>query len=158
MHQTFDMRLSLLITRILAMTNGLEAFTATAALFWAVAVGLLSHDDSARAPIAILFVPYLAFTGCVSLMALWRGWRRVRTATSLFAFMGWGLQAALSWQEQSPGFAQTVGIYAALAVSELLLYVRTSLQLDMREKQVGQVLAHCVSKGKYDAGQPPRSY
>lgn len=155
--QSLDMRASLFITRLLALTNGLEAIVAFAAVAWALSIVCLAGEDSASAPLASLFAPIMALTGTLSLMGLWRGWRRIRTAGSLIAFIGWGMQAALSWQVEVPGFAQTFGLYATLAAAELALYVRTKLELDCRDKQLGN-LYHALhtTEGDDRAGRPYR--
>jgi hypothetical protein len=135
-----NMRLSMALTRFLSFTNGLEAFTAIAAIAWAT--GLIAGVLSGKVHpsyIPILGAPLLALIGVMSLIALAMGWRRVRTAGSLLAFQVWAMVTVLTWTEQPIG-AGAVGLYAGMAVAELALYVRTKLQLDVRALQAGCVI------------------
>lgn len=155
-----NMRVSLALTRFLAFTNGLEAFTAIAAIAWATGLWIGHHGGKfTPADVSLLAAPMLALIGIVSLIALVMGWRRIRTAGSLLAFQCWAVLAALLWTDNQLG-SSAVGLYAAMAIAELALYVRTKLELDVRGLQVGcQVQANLaaarcglnVSGGKDDA-------
>lgn len=144
------MRVSLALTRLLAFTNGLEAFTAIAAILWAGGYWFAQVTIGSPVTVAGLAAPLLAVLGTVSLLALVHGWRRTRTAASLLAFQVWAMLTALTWTESLPS-ASAVGLYGAMAVAELALYVRTKLQLDVRTAQLANVIHAQLSAGAMSA-------
>ncbi|MGD9643826.1 MAG: hypothetical protein AB7V08_13940 [Elusimicrobiales bacterium] len=126
------MRISLALVRFLAYTNGLEAFTALAAFAWAI--GLLLSGPAIATPIifaALALVP----AAITSLLAQACGWRRIRQLTSLVAFYAWGLTAWHILRTEPEGFALAGGLYIALSLGELTIYVRILVSLDDRAKQ-----------------------
>lgn len=164
-------RVSLALTRFLAFPHGLEAFASAVAVAWAVAGWIASQHDPIAAPFAALAAPILACTGLAGLIALTLQWPRIRAVGSLLAFQTWGVLAVLTINDQQPGFAQAIGFYVALAVTELALYVRTRLRLDCRDRQLGSVIAAQLSasacsamnfsastQGKTASGNPQDPY
>lgn len=125
-------RISLALVRFLAYTNGLEAFTALAAFAWAI--GLLLSGP-AIAPLIIFAAIAIVPAAIASIVAQACGWRRVRQLTSLIAFNAWGLTAYHILHTEPEGFALAGGLYIALALGELTIYVRILVALDDRAKQ-----------------------
>lgn len=125
-------RLSLALARFLAYTNGLEAFAALAAFAWAF--GPLVSAPPIAPPVLVAAVT-LVPAAITSLIAQACGWRRIRQITSLIAFYAWGLTAVHIFHTEPEGFALAGGLYIALCLGELAIYVRLLLSLDDRAKQ-----------------------
>lgn len=130
--QSWRTRAALAALRLLAWSNGLEAGMALIAL--AFAAGALLYPPAlglvGRFELAPKLAVVMIATASVSLLSMHVGWRIGRMATSLVAFIGWGLLAVAALGELADVAQRTGLLFAAFAALELGVFVRLKLHMD----------------------------
>lgn len=145
--QTIRTRAAVAALRLLAWSNGLEA--AMSVIATAFAVGTLIYPAQFfgfRYPLAVQLSLVLVPTSLLATLALNLRWRWLRIATSITAFMVWGLLAFGSLAAFADVGQRHGLMFAVFSAIELSIFVRLHLHMEeLRDTLDAGVVANNVA-------------
>lgn len=156
--QPLAVRASFQAIRFLAWSNGLESFLSALGISYAFGFWIFGthHSFSSAYPLAENVSWVLLATGVLGIIGLNLEWRQIRMASSVTAFMAWGLLAVAGMTSAADVLPRASLLIACLSIAELLVFVRLHLRMeDMRDTIEAAKMANNLHVKRFGTPLPP---
>lgn len=156
--QPIMVKMSYQAVRFLAWSNGLEVFLAVLGLAYALGFWVFKDIPALATmyPLARNVSVVMIGTGVMGIVGVNMGWRPLRMASSICAFMAWSLLSVGSFGGGTDMHQRSFLMLGTIAVAELLVFVRLHLRMeDMRDTIEAAKLANNLHFKRYGTPLPP---